>query len=282
LTPPAVSVQRALTNPHPLTARTSKALAQAKVDDTGRLVARGQGVFAVEVSPGLVTRALLVMDALVKALEARGHKVSASPEGPRRTVVRVQGESIELTLKERLRRSDHMPTPEERASALVSGWRSSRRYDDTPSGKLRVRFEGYFEAGVPQSWSDGSRSPVEQKLGHIVLGLEIAAESRRQERVRREAWHVERERQRRQQEEERQQREAEAQRVRELQEMARAWRSAGEIRGLLGAIERRVTPALQGEELRQWLEWARHAADQLDPLTQLQLGEQSESSGRRE
>ena len=54
-------------------------------------------------------------------------------------------------------------------------------------------------SGAPQSWGDGKRAPLEEKLGHVVAGIETAAEIEvdRQRRWAREREELEREWQRR-------------------------------------------------------------------------------------
>ncbi len=63
-----------LTHPHPAVTAIDQALGEATPDPTtGQLVLRGYSESALRVSPGLKSRALRILDALLKALVARRH-----------------------------------------------------------------------------------------------------------------------------------------------------------------------------------------------------------------
>src|SRR5437867_3393657 len=76
-----VRVPRRLVDPHPLVARTAERLRVAKPGKYGTVGAWGDKTLDVQVGPRSVERALRLMDALVKALEARGLRVGVASEG---------------------------------------------------------------------------------------------------------------------------------------------------------------------------------------------------------
>ncbi len=62
--------------PHKLVARTQSTFRNARADDGGILIARGRWHLDVEVTRDTLDRALRILDALLKALEQRGIRVS--------------------------------------------------------------------------------------------------------------------------------------------------------------------------------------------------------------
>lgn len=88
---------------HPLVRLTSTALRGAKPDDYGRL-RPGPGALDVSVSKSSSARALRILDALIAALEAQGHKVSIREQ---KTVATVEQERIEFGLDERAIQNAH-------------------------------------------------------------------------------------------------------------------------------------------------------------------------------
>src|SRR5256885_13996917 len=73
-----IRVADELVSPHPLVAEAGALLAKAKPNKEG-LVARGdRRCLDVHVSPALLDRALRILDALLKALEQRGHSIETT------------------------------------------------------------------------------------------------------------------------------------------------------------------------------------------------------------
>jgi hypothetical protein len=92
-----ITVARRLMKPHPLVERTERAIKPARLEDSGPTFPREKGCLDIEVSRGNLNRALRVMDALLKALEARGYKVSVINKDRKQiTLATVLEEEIEF------------------------------------------------------------------------------------------------------------------------------------------------------------------------------------------
>ena len=264
--PPTILVPDTLEGGHPIVVRTVRALERAKPDHRGVISSNAKGVLAIEVSPASKTRALLLLNALVNALEERGHTVSSGSEQKPKTLLEVGGESLSLSLKEHIEQREHQKTLEEQRKEERSGWTYIPRYDYEPSGLLRFKIEGMSGTGTRQTWSDTPRAKLEKKLGHVVAGIETAAAFEHERQLR---WAAQRERWER----ERQEREAERRRIEEeeraakqIRELAREWKESNEVRDFLQAIERAVPASARTAGFENWLARAYGIADKLDPV----------------
>lgn len=279
-----IRVAKHLRNPHPLVSEAKVVLQAAGVDDYGMLWQRS--ALDLRVSKKMVGRALRIMDALIKALEARGHKVEAPKEGwQRRACAVILGEAIGIRLWERAIRSERELTAEEKrkpAQAIYD------RYVYTPSGRLTFTLDAVWSYGVKKNWTETANEPLEEKLNEVVVGILTAAHVTRQNRQK----HEEEERLRqeelfRRQEEERRRQEEEARR-KALEFQCELWVKSRNLRSFLQACESLIAEHLGGIDPdsteAMWLRWAYSHADRLDPLRNgyLELiGKQDATSDRR-
>lgn len=229
----------------------------------------------VHVSKSLLRRALLIMDALLRAFETRGDLVSAGP------CVLLLDVPVRFSIAEAL-----VTHKEEAGPTDFSGRYefSFSRYRKTlvPSGKLTFQIRDHEEhryVDYRKSWRDTPNQPLEKRLDVIVAGLlEFAAAVKQAERVRRQAEEV------RQQAELRRQEEAqiraakraailaEKKRFEQLVEDSVRWRKSQTLRQYIQAAQQahleRHGEILPDSEMAKWLEWACRQADWLDPLTE--------------
>ncbi len=267
--PPEVVVPDTLENLHPLIARTARGLERAEPDRHCILRPRGKSVLAIEVTEAARNRSLRLLDSLVKALEERGHKVDAGSEFRPKTLVEVAGEAVSISLKEQMKRSTHELTLEEEEQEARRGWSWAPRFDYAPSGLLRFRVSDLEGTGFRQSWSDGKRSRLEEKLGQVVVGIEAAAAFQRARRLERaaerERWEQEwaiREAAFRRQEEERRF-------LEEFRAMARDWADVSRMREFVQVVESSTPTGDRGSNLVAWLVSAHLAIQKLDPLSRI-------------
>ncbi|VTT98784.1 Uncharacterized protein OS=Kordia algicida OT-1 GN=KAOT1_19457 PE=4 SV=1 [Gemmataceae bacterium] len=245
---------------HPLVDRTVKSLTSAKPNERGLVRPRAMRCLEVEVSPAAIDRAGRVMDALVRALESRGHTVAAGDaEGPK-TCLTILGEKLSVRLEEEVNCQEK----------VVSFLERSSEYTYSPSGLLCLRINESAGSGHRRQWSDGQKR-LEDVLNAVVVGLVRAAEAIKaacEEQDRRERERKEQERQR--QESEKRQRQ-EAARAQDFEQKLAAWERAGRVRDFVAAARAaaiaRDGPIVPGSELDRWFAWALRRADQIDPLT---------------
>jgi len=243
-------VNEVLANPDPLV-KTAQKEFSSKGDGSGfirgDLRTTGSGNVFISVSPGLVDRALRIVDAFIKAMRQRGHDFIH--EGDFYKVV-VCGEPIGMALTEM----------QNRISSSDS-WRTTIL---KANGSLMFKFEEHY---VTTICKDGKEQKIEEQLSKIMARLELMAERLKKEREENERrWARMREEELiRKQFEERKKLEVKA--FQQLVRAANRWKEAQIIREYIDQKEREALTANSiGEEMTAWLLWARNKVDWYDPL----------------
>jgi len=272
--PLVVEVPDQLRKPHPLVRAAAEALRLPAAPYYERSARQRDGHLAIRVDRRALPRALRIMDALIKALEGRGHRVEVRSDSYRHeryeTVAVICGQAVKFFMREERDRVAIEPTPAEvKRAARVGSFPPQTRFDSRGSGRLALEIDTY-EEGYRRRWADGRRQRLEQCLGAFVLGMEaLGAEMH--------AQHLEREERRRREEEERRRAAEEAERRRieqekiaKLRQLTSDWREANEIRAFIAIVRERAPTA--GEELREWIAWGLRVADRLDPIATIGEG----------
>jgi len=256
-----IRVSRQLVDPHPLVRHTAEMLRSARPGLYGTVNARREKCLDLRVGPRSLERALRIMDALVKALERRGFRVTISTAEKPETTVEIFGQRLTIALDERIKRTEH---------ALRDGERFGPKWGYVPSGQLRLTIDEWVVGSARKTWSDGDRARVERQLNGVILGLVVIAVAKRacqQEREREEAARQEAERQRALAE---QARREEEERRRVLEHQAESWDKSRRLRAFIDEVERRANAkgvsVAADSQLGAWIAWARQHADRLDPL----------------
>ncbi|MGH7466484.1 MAG: hypothetical protein ACRENP_00710 [Longimicrobiales bacterium] len=277
-----IRVADSLSDPHPLVATTIKALRKAKPNYEGYLVPGANGL-NVQLTLDGADRAMCILDALLKALDARGFTTTVRPAqregGDTRTVVRVHGEDVEIAISKRVdvvEVPDPKPaTKQRRASLALDSWRrtsappsTTTRRELRSSGKYTLRIDHSY-LGIRSSWSDGKRQQVAECLNAFAIALVVAAEKLKEQRLEREArereWKAAEERRLEQQ----RRREEEEARIRALNDVLSAWRDARDIRQYVSearAALERAGGGVPSEDIQVWLAWAEEYAARVDPF----------------
>lgn len=262
-----IRVPDTLHGAHQIVRQTKQSLEKAKPDDYGVVrTAWNQHCLNLRVSKTELHRALLIMDALIKALEARGYSVEVAKADSPATYVLIGEEKLKVRLTEKVSRTERELTAEEKRKPSDS---VSDRWIYTPRGKLSFEIDEYCY-GYRKKWVDKAQSPLEDQLNDVIAGLVVAAEAERLKRLERE------EQQRRWKEEERRRMKAQ-ELLYLLERQIESWSKSRTIREFLRAcessiIERSGEIAPDSTEGR-WLRWAHAYADQLDPLKNGQFEE---------
>lgn len=257
----AIKVSAKLTRPHPLVEATRKHLDKQKpYPDSPRVRSVGP-YLCVHVAPASVARAMRILDALLKAAEARGHAIKIEEQsGKYVTFMEIDGETIPFKLIEKTTRHERAAA-EEDEHAESQSWYFSTRYSYSATGRLSLEIDAYSRASVRRHWQDNARHRVEECLNDFfVSALRLSAEAKanraQRERDQREYARLVQERA------ERQRRlEAEQERLDELLKQVDAWHLARRIRSFVRAVRGRRG----GTE--EWARWALDHADRIDPCT---------------
>jgi hypothetical protein len=279
-----VLIDPSLDDPHPLVAATAKVLRKRKPDPDGVARCLDQQCLAIQVAPPLLDRALRIMNALLKALGARGVEVDVTePEPCRIWTPTVSIEQVTMPVTRARIDDEWIPFIIDEGTDTIDWLRADppqyqrARYEHRPNGQLRLRIQVELDGSrieLPRSrWCDGAKRHVEDWLDAFIQGLFVAAVSLKAARVEAETRRREQEDRERQLRLERERRELEAQRQKQLDEDLPRWRRARDIREFVAEMRRivrdggcNITP---GGELDEWLRWCDVRAEQLDPLTSL-------------
>ena len=268
---PTVTVDEQLADPHSAVVWLDKAFASAKPDQHGRLVVGHSWSPDVCLRETCRERALRVLDALFKALEARGHRVEARVRGEHSTsnelLVDALGDEFSIEIEEKLGRNPHVLTAEERREKEKYAWSRAPKYDYFPSGELKLKLGlTHWKYQGRKSWSDTKTQRLDDLLGQSILAIEDAAEVNRREQTEQEErarLHRERERNRLRGERLNWYR---LELAEELRRMAADWKEAAKVREFLAAYEATLNDERRTDLVNGWLEAAKRYADKLDPL----------------
>jgi hypothetical protein len=243
-----------LLRPHRLVAELRTA-ATAAEEDKGVLRLNFEKVLRVRTSAKHLRRVLLLMDTLIKLLEANGGTVRIGTKYTETELVLADG-ALSFRLDERTTRVT-LQRPE--GKSRDDHWypRSEMR----ATGEFSLEFGKFVLAGSPHVWRDKRDCPLESQFHEIVDALpswnailrerrlenERQAAASRDSEARRKAAAREREILRRQRA--------------ALVGNVEAWERAERIRGYVSAVERQY-----GDDAKTWASWALDQANALDPL----------------
>ncbi|WP_394825002.1 hypothetical protein [Pendulispora albinea] len=268
--PPMVVVAEQLTDPHPAVQWLASAFKDAKPDKLGRLVVENPWGPEFSVTKGRVARALLVLDAFVKALEARGHRVEVKPRGDsgRPDMLAFVFEyDFTIELEEKLDRKPHELTKEEKQQKEKWGWSNFPKYEYFANGELALRIaRTHYNYTGRKSVSDTKLRRIDDQLGHLVLATELAAElgthELREAKRQQEEWRA-----------------AERRRLRserlqwyrrwlaeDLERMAADWEGAKRLMSFVAAYETALPDEKRTARDKAWLSAVQAYVRQLDPL----------------
>jgi hypothetical protein len=252
---------------HPAASATARALRKAKSDKEGIVRANGLGHCRIEVGSASVERVILVLDALARALEARGQKLK--PTGTCMQVT-VPPDTVSFTLKERVEKRAHTPTMEELAKEerlrkkrdqenRLGIWsfdhaRAYPEFDFIRTGELGIELANEYVEGLRRSWKDGRLQRIERLVEDVADGLIAYLAGVKAKREERERWQSEwrRKEQLRALAQARAQREERRRKF--VEHYVKVSTEADELRSFLTRVRERMPKSPPGELMRM-LEW---------------------------
>jgi hypothetical protein len=173
-----------------------------------------------------------ILDALVKALEARGHPLRMiETDGRLEMRVTVLDEELAFRLEEEVEGREGPMTREQKKHLEVYG-SYDRKIDYFPTGRPRLRITGDGYQGERELWGDAETRRLEDCLNGFIIGHARAAQGSKRERAEQEQYE-------------------------RTREFVQAVETA--VNGRQGSIE-------PDGNLFLWLSWARNRADASDPL----------------
>lgn len=265
----AIEVRPTLRGAHPLVREAHRRLVSAGPDERGLLRLPDRQSFSIHVSRKQFRRALLVMDALIRALLRRGHGVTSGPQGDAAIGAVVLGQHVCFGMEELVDTTDKGLTEEQRECRRRYGY-YWRQVMHTPSGRLcfEIQDSRCPRDGLRRRWRDTRTRHIEGCLNDVVKGLVLVAARLKDVAVEREKRERHEAEARRLRGERRQTHEQGLAKGTQLEADAKAWVQARGIREYLEARKREAVVS-HGElrpETAAWIEWALEQADRIDPL----------------
>lgn len=235
-----------LTKPDKITLQT-KDLLSGKIDYS-HLTKSNINVLNVNVSKSTQSRALRIMDTLMKALRQRGHEMTFRN---RECYVKIDEEEISIYMREKEKR--------------VINEKSQYSWDT----HVLIR-TGLLCLKIAQKEFIDGKELLELQLSKIIAALEIKAGQEKKATIEREKWHAEYERKRLEQESAQKLKEKEVADFNTLIGEAERFHKASLIRNYIAAIEDKARDGRQeiSAELIAWVDWALKKANWLDPSIQ--------------
>jgi hypothetical protein len=273
----AIVVPNELVSPHKLVTLSAKALRTAKPYEGRVSCSSSDGCLSIHVAPASVDRALLIMNTLLRATEARGLKVHVKEvqrQGYSRsastTVVAVDGEELSFLLWEKysLRPTESPPhlSKKERESWMLFRARNER----VPNGRFAFEIRHDEAYGAHKTWTDTEKRKLESFLNAFVSELYVAAASIKERRVAREKAKIQQEAAEKRARAAEDRRRAEEQRLKDFEEQLVRWRFARDARAFLDEIramlKHRGLRVTKGGHVEEWLAWITERAETADPL----------------
>lgn len=294
-----IVVATTLESPHKLVASAEKRLRREKTQD-GIVSCRKARCLDISVAPESIDRALRIMDAVIRALDARGLKVDVTEEAKfdqnwnringtepaNATRVRVDGEWLYFSLSER--KKEHRPPPPTPPRSLSEEarrhWARINRpaIVRTPSGQLILTLKVNDDRGHHSVWKETHRKPLESCLNEFVAALYVAAEDIKKERAAVERRRLEREDEQQRAYKESMQRYEDERHAKLFREKIENRRFARELRQYVADVRALLA---KGEcnasaDFEKQLSWADTYANRIDPVAALQ-GEIDELHAKR-
>lgn len=259
-----------LTDAHPLVVRAERSLRNASTNERQLLIPSAQNCLDIRVSKEALPRALRIMDALIKALESRSITVELTGERDIPTRVVVLGETFGIGLEEKVDRREKELTPQQKKEKERYSWMYSRKgFTYHPNGRFVLSIKTGQTSYGRQNWSDGKVQRVESLLTRFICALYRSAVTARSDRLQQKVEEAQRLEKQRRNEELRQLQQIERTRYENLEKHAELWKRSQLIRAYVAAVQERAErekfeygdlPAME------WIDWALHQADRLDPL----------------
>lgn len=265
-----ITVPKRLTDIHPLIEEMRDGFAKDKPGENGLIRPLGKLYCDIRVAPENVSRALRIMDTVIKELESRDVEIIIKKDKTPGARFVMFGEELEIFIHEKVRRADHVLTEIEKKKQKKDYWYRSPRWDYMSTGKLSLGVDAWGLYDIRKKWSDTKHRIIEDILNEIIIGVIRAADFLRRGSIEREEEEKRREEEYRRREEERRRIEIEKAKLQELEKQAYLWAKSEQLRAYIEAVEESASVCeLDGDDMKQldeWLKWARDHADSLDPI----------------
>lgn len=213
------------------------------------LIRTTSGYLNINVAPKNISRALRIMDKIIKLVKLRGHNVIVKGDT---TYAIVKGEEIKIRCREKLKK---IIKQQENYS-----WNYTEYF---ASDVLSFIIDEYPE----KEFYDTNNQILEEQLPKILTKLELVSEKLKTQREEREIWNEEYRKKREEEEAIKKRHANEIENFRNLLENSERWKKATDLRNFIKELESNAIKENKlSEELSNWIKWSNDKADWFDPL----------------
>lgn len=259
---------------HPLVKMTGKSLRARTADQYGRIINKGLSCLNLHVSKTSLTRAMRIMDTLIKALEKREMKIIVEQKAYPNTTLFIHGEKLEFCIEESSKKIERQKTKSELKEAeRYPSLYSYPAYNYKPTGELQLSINTYTCEYIRKAWHDTKSRKLEDCLNEIIIGFIKAADEIKKYRLKREQEEKEKREREQLYEEIQRQKDQEERRFNELLSYVNLWTQSQRVRKFI----QHVTDATiekygiiqEGSDLEKWITWANIRAQEIDPTMKI-------------
>jgi hypothetical protein len=254
---------------HPLVEAARKQLRSANADERRIVSTNPETALAISVASASITRALKIMDALIRAWENAGGSVKLGVKNSDHrfcTGFGLGDDVAPVTLTERTE-----PVPD---------WKPPKDYwhrypPHRPNGQLVFAINYFWREGLRSSWADGKSRKLDAILDQVFDGLMIQVEDRKRRRLDNQCEARQKAAAERRRAQTQKRAHEEKARRESLVTDADKWHQVERIRAFLGAMRAAVAAGkmrVTDEQIyAEWSDWASWYADHVDPLIRAKL-----------
>lgn len=259
-----IEVKKTLHSPHPLIKKSKEILSKQVIDEYGmKRVHSNQGI-DIRVSPQQESRALRIMDAVLKWFESNGYKINNLKNSD--TCIQDKEAEVTIAIEEK---SNFIK------KTLIDSFGSYKYYkrEYAPEGKLSLMIKNYTwgDVRLRKKWTDNTKKLLEEQLIDFIEGIMKFLEyeydriaKRKEEERQREIFRIKREEEIRLQK-------IEEEKINQLCEESLIWEKTLRIEAYIKA-KKLYLVNLYGnnipEEDQKWLKWANQYVLNLNPFKQ--------------
>ncbi|WP_420583102.1 hypothetical protein [Reichenbachiella sp.] len=245
--PKELMVSKKLIQPHPLI---KEAQTYYRVNNKvkrwqGNTVDLGEQNLSIHVTKPVLSRAIILFDALIKLAIVRKHKVYMDGT---KTIISIQNIPMNIHLREKNK----------------ANYDNADRYNSRtlePTGILCINLYSYY---TEKEWYDAKTIKLESKLATIMAFLELKSDEEVQSNIRREEQARIREEEIKQKQDQARLIEQEQKKYQDLLNRADRWDLHQKVIKYISMIEQ------QKLESPAWIDWAKRKAEWLDPRSDKQ------------
>ena len=246
-----ITVNETLHGSHSLISQTSSKLSSAYTDTYNRLVLRNNGL-NILVTKDSTRRALLIMDALLKALVKRGYPVSINDGS---TTVLIHDCRISFGITETGKRIELTKDIE-----VEYSW--EREWEYRPTGKLTLEIKESLQG--QKVIRDGKTQRLENCLNRFIVLLVKSAEIMKIEEAKRKARWREYEKQREIDQLARRERELDKVRIEQIFKSAAEWQQCQMMRNYISVVKASTEAQSDQTEIKAWITWSTEKLEALE------------------